>query len=1107
MTSESVSATRQQLEAAIAAQEGLRATLGDSVVDATIGVLRAQLSRLAEVEQQRKLATVLFMDVVGSTNLMRGRDPEETMAIMDSALSALAVPVGEHGGRVTRFMGDGFMAVFGLPTAQENDPEMAIRAGLAIIGVAKKRAADLEEREGVAGFAVRVGVNTGLVVTGGQTEAEDTIMGDSVNLAARLESAAPAGTVLISRDTYQHVRGLFEVEDGGTIEAKGFPHPVVVYRVTRRAAAEARSRERGIEGLEIPMIGRDGELEITLDSLQATVASGRLHVVTIIGEAGLGKSRLLQETRRRLRAISHTRLEARAVLERRDSPHGVIRDLIERRFGIRGDDDAATARTKLVSGTERALGGGSEAEQKAHFIGQLIGYDFGDSPHVRPSLDSPQQIRSRAVMYLTEVIGALASANPVVMLIEDLHWADAGSLDLLGDVMVGLADSPVLLVGAARPSLRAKRPSWGEGDRHRWIRLEPLTDAQSEQLAATALRKVIDCPGSLRRRLVEHAGGNPYYLEETIRMLVDDGVIVPGDEIWTIDGARFPEMRIPATLSGVIQARLDGLSRAERTAVQQASVVGRVFWDATIEYLARDTPDLDNVEGALEALSDREMVHLRAESGFSDASEYLFHHEILRAVAYEGVLRRIRRSYHASVADWLIANSGDRAAELAPLIAGHLENAGRDAEALHYYSEAAEAALAGYAVETADEFFERALSLAPTDDVERRFALVLGRSRTLAMQGRRDQQALLLDELAVLAGDDPSAMATAATERTWLHWFSSEFPAAVSTAYSAVEAASASGDLGLEAKARHALAMALTANEDFEIARPEAEHALRLAEAVDDLYAVARAHNALGLIALASRDHTAAREHLAVSLEVSRRLGDLERELTAANNLGIVETLVGNYRAARSYFDRFRQIAADVGDRLAEASSVLNLAWVAASEEDWSLARSLAEKSIAQKRNFGQLDAVAEGLMWLGHALFGLGDAEAARDAYSEALQIREELDQTGLAMGARAGLARMALAAGEIDTALAHAAVICSHLDEGGTLAGAWEPLRIHLSCAQVLRTAGDPAGNRVLARARKVLLADADRIADPVDRQTFLANVPWHREILELTGGEPRP
>ncbi len=1104
MTSAGVSPTRAQLEAAIAAQEELRPTLGDATADATIRALRAQLDQLAEVPHQRKLVTVLFMDVAGSTSLMRGRDPEETMAIMDSALARLAVPVHDHGGRVTRFMGDGFMAVFGLPTARENDPEMAVRSGLRIVDAADVLAEDLEAEHGIEGFGVRVGVNTGLVVTGGVTEAEDTIMGDAVNLAARLEAAAATGGVLISRDTYQHVRGLFDVEDGGTIDAKGFPEPVAVYRVLGRAVGDTRRSARGIEGLEIPMVGRQRELEQLRDAVAAlTTGDAGLRAITIVGDAGLGKSRLVAEFSASVVTADHVLLKAQGMLEAEALPYALVKDLVERRYVIRNDDTADFAREKLVAGVAADLGdAGAGSEQKAHFVGQLIGYDFTDDPDVRATLDAPQQIRSRAVMYLGDTIGAIARRQPTIVLIEDLHWADQGSFDVLEALFEELADVPLLVVAAARPSLRTRRPDWGLAEHHELLRLEPLTEAESDELVSAVLHKVIDCPDDLRHRLVEHAGGIPYYLEETVRMLVDDGVIVPGADVWTVDRDRLPELRIPPTLTGVIQARLDGLPAPQRVAVQQASVVGRVFWDAIVEHLVSQNADDIDVTAVLHDLGTREMVHERATSTFSDAAEYTFHHEVLRSVAYEGVLLRIRRAYHSLVADWLIANRGDRVAELTGLIAGHLERAGRDAEALENFSEAAEAALAAYAVETADGFYERALRLTPDDESTRRFTLLLGRERTLGMRGSRADQEAALGELAELAGDDPSLSATAGVRYSLFHFFGGDYPRAEQAARDAVEAALGADSPTLEGQARSVLAWALLMVDDLAAARSEAELGLARAMEGDDEKAAMRVHNTLGMVLRAGSDYSSARQHITVYLEAAQRRADLESELTAANNLGVVETQLGEYEAARAHFARNLQIAAEVGDRLSVGSALVNLAWVTASQGDWSAAREYATQGIARKRDTGHAEAIAEGLMWLGHAEFGLGDLDAARAAYEEALQLREALGQRALAMGARAGLARTALAAADLDTALSHAAVVTGYLDDGGSVASTWEPLRIHLTCAEVLRAAGDPDAARVLARAHRLLLADAERIADAADRATFLREVPWNREIIELAG-----
>ncbi|MFU8771162.1 MAG: adenylate/guanylate cyclase domain-containing protein, partial [Anaerolineales bacterium] len=287
------------LKQAIAALEAQRATLGDAVVDSGLDSMRKQLAELQGKPQlppqQRKLATILFTDVVGSTRLGHRLEPDEVLEMMDAALKSLAGAVDRHGGHVTRFQGDGFKAVFGVPVAHENDPEQAVRAGLEILAVAQEIAQEWQEQRGISGFQVRVGINTGLIASGGETEAQDTIMGRAVNLAARLESAAPPGGLLISHFTYRHVRGVFEVEILPPIKAKGFDEPVAVYLVRQAKARTFRVLSRGVEGVETPMVGRETELKYLQDALLTTMEEGEGQVVTVSGEAGVGKSRLLYE--------------------------------------------------------------------------------------------------------------------------------------------------------------------------------------------------------------------------------------------------------------------------------------------------------------------------------------------------------------------------------------------------------------------------------------------------------------------------------------------------------------------------------------------------------------------------------------------------------------------------------------------------------------------------------------------------------------------------------------------------------------------------------------------------------------------------------------------
>lgn len=1105
---------QQQLEQAIAAQEGLRGTLDDAIIDVTIAALRKQLAELSSVpaivEQQRKLATVLFVDVVSSTELLVELDPEENMAIMDSALQQLAAPVETYGGRVTRFMGDGFLAVFGIPLARENDPEMAVRAGLGIIETARGIAKHLERARKLQGFQVRVGVNTGLVVAGGITEAEGTIMGAAVNLAARLESSAPPGEILISQHTYQHVRGIFDLEPGEAIQVKGFAEPVQVYSVKRAKPRAFRLMTRGVEGVQTRMVGRDTELRQLQESLETVIQRQASRFVTVVGEAGLGKSRLLDEFESwlDLQPATLTLFKGRATLETMDWPYALFRDLFASRFAIRDDDPVTIMRTKVTDEFREALGEDKNLEMKAHFVGQLLGYDFRNSPYLKGVLDAPQQLRDRALVYLTDYFKALAAHHPVVIFLDDIHWADGSSLDILLHLSQELANQQILFVALARPTLFERRPSWGDNANHQRLVLQPLSRKESERLVGEVLQKVQDVPVALRDSIIGGAEGNPFYLEELIRMLVEDGVIVKSEPAWRVHPDRLVEVRIPPTLTGVIQARLDGLPVQERTVLQQASVIGRVFWDAAVYYINQDTPSgpvslkteaLGTAQN-LDALQKREMVFQQEESAFSDATEYYFKHAVLRQVTYESVLIRTRQIYHAMVADWLIAHSGERAGEITGLIAGHLEKAGREAEALEYLCRAAAAAASNHAIDEAADFYARALALTPENDLQRRYTLLLGQEMVLRTQGNRVAQREVIASLEMIADTlaDELKRVEVLLRKAWFAFLGGEFLEMRAAAQRAATLAEAIGDQGQAGQAYYALAWAFLQTGDSDQALARARDALPLARQADDRRVEGNILNSLGLIGIAQGEYYSARVYLDGFLMIARELGDLEREITALNNLSVTLTCLGDYQAAQDHLQRILTIALKMGDRAAESTALVNLAWVASAQGDWEAARKYAEAGVAMKREFEQSEAAAEGLIWLGHAWLGLGQPEEAISVYHESLAIRQELDQAHLAMGVLAGMARAARVQGDLPAAQGYVEEIVTYLAKGGTLQGTWEPLRIYLTCFQVLQVCEDPRADEILENAFKILQEQASRISNEADKRRFLKNVAWHREIV---------
>ncbi len=703
----------EQLELAITALENQRSVLGDEVVDAALVSMREKLAALIETQkdtQQRKLATVLFMDIVGSTSITQDLDPEDTMIILETALQRLANPIHAYGGRVTRFMGDGFLALFGSPVARENEPEMGIRAGLQILEEARAYARELEAQWHIPDFNVRVGINTGMVIIGGSTEAENTIMGTTVNLAARLENAAQPGTVLISHQTYQHVRGMFDLQLLGPISVDGFDAPVQVYQVHQAKPPAFRMTTRSVAGIETRMVGRDPEMLMLQNMFRDTTEDTEVHVVTVIGDPGVGKSRLLYEFEKWVELLPEkiTNLRGRATPEMETIPYGLIRRLFAIGFEILESDSAAEVRAKFRSGMSVAL----DSDQ-ADLVGQLLGLDFSTSQAVQAQLGG-ECFGQLATAYLVKYLQVIAQ-EPTVIFLEDIHWADDSSLDLIDYLVAAVPDTRLLVICLARRTLFERRPNWGEGqDFHTQINLKPLSRRASRALVGEILHKAGDVPIDLRDLIVEGAEGNPFYVEELIKMLMEDGVIVFGEDHWRIELDRLAGVHVPPTLTGVLQARLDSLPPDEKMLLQRAAVVGRLFWDAAVaelEVKAESELDKQQITSLLDAIRDRELIFRREHSAFAGAEEYIFKHALLRDVIYETVLLKVRRVYHRQVARWLEVAAGNRIVEYLGLIAGHYELAGEWEKAVEYLLRAGDKARLTYACQEASGYYRRALPL------------------------------------------------------------------------------------------------------------------------------------------------------------------------------------------------------------------------------------------------------------------------------------------------------------------------------------------------------------------------------------------------------------
>nr|NIV36915.1 AAA family ATPase [Anaerolineae bacterium] len=733
---------RERLEQAIAQLEAQRAILGDSVVDASTAALREKLAALGPTSfaKQRKQATILFADVSGFAAMSEAMDTEEVSDLMNALWQRWDAVIIEHGGVIDMHMGGSTMVLWGVSEAREDDPERAIRAALLM---RSELAAFGAERQ--LDLAIRAGLNTGPVLLGElETTGELSVFGDAVNLAARVKGAAPVGGVLISHGTYRHVRGVFEVQAQEPVLLKGKAEPVQTYVVEAAKPRAFRMVTRGVAGIETRMVGRDAELLMLLNVFQDAMEDAEVRVVTVVGDAGVGKSRLLYEFEKWIELLPEDvwYFTGRATPETEGRPYGLIRRMFAHRFEILESDSAAEVREKFRAGMAAALN-----TDQADLVGQLLGLDFSASPAVRAWLGS-ESFGELATAHLAEYLRAIAS-EPTVIFLEDIHWADDSSLDLLDYLVTAVPDTRLLVVCLARPLLYERRPSWGEGRlSHTQIELKPLSRRASRALVGEILQKAGGVPDELRDLIVEGAEGNPFYVEELIKMLIEDSVILAGEDNWRVELGRLAEVRVPPTLTGVLQARLDSLPPEEKKLLQRASVVGRRFWDTAVGQLkAGEGRDLDEEEIALllEAVRDRELIFRRERSAFAGAEEYVFKHALLRDVTYETVLLNLRRVYHGQVARWLEGASGERIGEYLGLIARHYELAGEEEKAIEYLLEAGAQACLSHANLEARTFFTQALAL--TTDPSERFQLLLEREKTCNLLGDRAQQEADLQEL------------------------------------------------------------------------------------------------------------------------------------------------------------------------------------------------------------------------------------------------------------------------------------------------------------------------------------------------------------------------
>ena len=939
-------------------------------------------------EAERRHITVMFCDLVGSTALSGRLDPEELRLHVRGYQAAGAEAVARFGGHIAQYLGDGLLVYFGYPTAHEDDAQRAARAGLSIV----EATAALNARQPAGGvhLAVRVGIHTGLVVVGevgGGSRREQLALGEAPNVAARIQALAEPDTVVISAATHRLVERSFTCRALGARELRGTDAPQAVYQVVAE-----RGRSHGVaDGVTVPaptpLVGREREVALVLERWEAA-ADAMGQVVLITGEAGIGKTRLTQTACERLADIAHTRIESRCSPYRQHSPMHVVIELLQGALGFERDDTAEM----LLRRVERMLAeSGVAAAEGVPLLASLLGLP---SPGQHAALSwTPQRQKQRTIAIVLDLLRTLATRRPLMLLVEDLHWVDASSLELLSLLVEQVATAPICVLLTARPDFR---PPWPALSHTIQVTLTRLPRRQTEQMVlSVAGGKAL--PGEVLQQVLTGADGVPLFVEEITKMVLESGLLRDGEARYELQ-APLGSLAIPATLHDSLMARLDRLPEA-RPVAQLAATIGREF---SYELLgAISALDETALQRELARLVEAEILYQR---GLPPSAHYVFKHALIQEAAYQSLLRSTRQQHHRRIAA-VLAERFPEASELHPeLAAHHYTEAGLAAEAIPLWHAAGESAVRRSASAEAIAHLERALALVPAlPDGPERARLELGLLMPLGsvLFGSRGFAApetgrvyARAAELCAELGDTPEVFPA-----LWGQWgffnVGGDLPRAIEIADHLLDMARRSGEPALLLEAHHAqwptrvfrgeLTRAVEALEEgLPLYDSERHRSLAFLYGGHDAGACGLAFQALARWLLG---------YPAQAVASGRRALDLARELNHPHSLAVAQVYVGMSLRLRGDLGEARTLAEACQGLSSEhgfpqwgalAAVIRGSALAGLGEIDAGLAEM--RRGHAQWQATHALLMLPTLLTFIAEAELARGDAPAARRAAEEGL-------------------------------------------------------------------------------------------------------------------------
>lgn len=898
-----------------------------------------------ESRGQRRSVTVLFVDLSGYTSLSERLSDEDLYSMVQQFINVLVNDVYKYEGMVDKLTGDGLMALFGAPIAYENNAERAVRSALDMLKDVQQLSSTLNLPAGE--LRIHVGLHSGSVIVGGlggDGLMNYTAIGDSVNLARRLEEAAAPGEVLVSDSVYRQTHRLFTFDHLPPIAMKHISQPVQPYRLVAPKAAPMTMR--GIDGLSAPMIGREREFRQVQELVERLIQERIGGLLLLAGEGGMGKSRMIRELKHALVDEPLRVIEGQSLTYRKSIAYWIFQDVLRNALAISNDSAEPQVRRRLEEVLVKLFG--EAGREKLPYLEHLLGYAISDpvtAERIR-YLDSGQ-LRQLIFLAVRDFLTALARTRPLLLILEDLHWADEASLELVRFLMDSTRSTPLLILAVSRPveggALQAlhERASQRLGERYTFLRLQALPPNESEHLLH-ALLAIADLPASLREQMIERSAGLPLYLEEILRMLIEDHTIQQQDGVWMMaPGADRKNIGVPQTLQGLILARFDRLPSLQRQILQTAAVVGYQFNRRVLGEVLRAQNQhipLDDVEDALQALIEKEFIDLPpdARSSVTNALEevpYQFKHVLVCDAVYSTLLQRDRQGLHTQVGQAIERLYEDRIDGQIEVLASHYLRSALLERALHYLILAGQKSARSYINEQALQWFQQALEILQktTPTAEQVLQVHSGLGEALRTAGEyaaaRENFQRGLSTLGVQNLADRSQARPLDPQRARTI---SQLLCKVSSTY--VSQGNYDNALEYLQLAQKLLPVENTAfdsdrasilNEtgwiffhrgEFDQAEAILQDGLRLAEQTGQLDVIASILNRLAGILYQRDAIEQATRYLMRSLRLREEIGDIVAVARVNNNLGLLSWKSGNLQPALEHFQRSYRLQQNLGD-------------------------------------------------------------------------------------------------------------------------------------------------------------------------------------------------